>query len=129
MSWLSEFAGGGGLGLLPQMLFDGGKSNGGGSKRDGAPQPLPGVNPNLTPQANFWQGNQLQIPGFMPGQQSPRPQGLPGMGGLAGGLGGGGMPQGGGAPQGGLAQGLSGAGGNPMIAHLLQMLQGQQRQY
>lgn len=77
MSWLSEFAGGGGLGFLPSLLFDGNKGGGGGgSKRDGAPQPLPSVNANLNPPANYWQGNQFMIPGA-PQNQAPSMPGAP----------------------------------------------------
>ena len=66
MSWFSEFAGGGGLGFLPSLLFDSGpRGNNGGSKRDAAPIPTgnPSYNSNLNAPANFWQGNQFQIPG------------------------------------------------------------------
>lgn len=86
-----------------------------GSKRDSAPQPLPGYNANLNAPANFWQGNQLQIPGAQgltggptAGQPPGMPQpGQPPQGGIQGLLG---MLGGGGGMPGGLAGMLGGMG-------------------
>ena len=48
----------------------------GGSAADGAPQPTPQYNGNMGAPANYWQGNQMMIPGLA--------QGMQGMGGQPG---------------------------------------------
>lgn len=48
----------------------------GGSAADGAPQPAPQYNGNMGAPANYWQGNQMMIPGLA--------QGMQGMGGQPG---------------------------------------------